>query len=185
MKTISTLFLIVIIAVLNIGTAHAGLAFKRFRLGKILNAEITTKSMSFKDVNSKTYPQKYRKKAFAALTVKFDPGRSISKHDFVLEANGKEYPCVAVRKDNGVEKWQFEQTDKDSMYIIFFMVDAPNIGSGQDLEYELKYKLHRSGSRNINIKFKNRGNRDLTPPSKVSRDGMMACNRHNSIYLPA
>ena len=153
MKTISTLFLIVIIAVLNIGTAHAGLAFKRFRLGKILNAEITAKSLSFKDLNAKTYPQKYRNKAFAALTVKLDPGRSISKHDFVLKADGKEYPCVAVRKDNGLEKWQFETTDKDSLYTIYFMVDAPGINSRKSFEFELKYKLSSSGNRNINIKF--------------------------------
>lgn len=185
MKNLSTLLLILIFAVLSIGTVNAGLAFKRFRLGKILNAEVTSKSLSFKDVNAKTYPQKFNNRAFAALTVKFDPGRSISKHDFVLEADGKEYPCVAVRKDNGLEKWQFETTDKDSLYTIYFMVDAPGINSGSDLEYELKYKLNSSGSRNVNIKFKNRGNGDLTPPAQVSRDGMMACNRYNSAYLSA
>jgi hypothetical protein len=150
-------------------TKGGDLKFKRFRLGRILNAEITSKQMQFADLNKAAYPQKYKKTAFAAITVQLDPKRSISKYDFVLKASGKEYPCVAIRKDNGVEKWKFEKTDPDSLYTLFFMVD----GSGRPSSFELNYKLSHRGHLKVNLEFKDIGSRDLTPAKKVSRKGML------------
>jgi len=164
-------------------TTGGGLKFKRFRLGRILNAEVTAKQQRFSGLTKAAYPQKYKKTAFAAITVQFDPKRSISKYDFTLKANGKEYPCVAIRKDNGVEKWKFEKTDPESLYTIFFMVNAPNINYGSPLKFDLIYKLHHRGPTSMKLKFKNLGNRDFTSAKNVSRKGMLTVRRTKKTQL--
>ncbi len=159
----------VMVLMISVASNGAELKFKRFRLGRILNAEITTKPQAFSELNEAAYPQKYRKKAFAAITVQLDPKRSLSKYDFVLKADGKEYPCVGVRKDNGVEKWKFENTDPQSLYTMYFMVE----GAGSPTDFDLVYKLATRGPQKVSLSFKNIGSREFTPAKQVPRQGML------------
>ena len=169
MKTLFTTIMICFVLMISLNTKGGDLKFKRFRMGRILNAEVTSKKLQFRELTKAAYPQKYSKVSFAAVTVQLDQGRSISKYDFVLKSGSKEYPCVAIRKDNGVEKWEFKKTDPSSLYTLYFMFD----GSGETSQLELKYKLSHRGHLKVTLNFKDQGSSDFTSPKKISRKGML------------
>ena len=72
------------------------------------------------------------------VTVKPDAGRSVSIHDYILTADGSEYPCVAVALDTDTYSgtvWKLEQLDGSKNFRLLFPVPS------KDASYRIKFKL--------------------------------------------
>ena len=82
--------------------------------------------------------QKNSSPCWVEVTVKPDAGRSVSIHDYVLTADGSEYPCVAVALDTDTYSgtvWKLEQLDGSKNFRLLFPVPS------KDASYRIKFKL--------------------------------------------
>ena len=82
--------------------------------------------------------QKNSSPCWIEVTVKPDAGRSVSIHDYVLTADGSEYPCVAVALDTEAYSgtvWKLEQLDGSKNFRLLFPVPS------KDASYRIKFKL--------------------------------------------
>ena len=82
--------------------------------------------------------QKNSSPCWIEVTVKPDAGRSVSIHDYVLTADGTEYPCVAVAPEGegySGSTWKLEQLDGSRNFKL--LVPVPS----KDAVYRIKFKL--------------------------------------------
>ena len=82
--------------------------------------------------------QKNNSSCWVEVMVKPDAGRSVSIHDYVLVADGSEYPSVAVALDGDTysgEIWKLEQLDGSKNFKLLFPVPS------RDYAYRIQFKL--------------------------------------------
>ena len=149
---------------------------KLFRSGRILLAEVSTKHFP---INHHRFdPNIKAAMSQAILVVKLDNGRALSIYDYLIKpAKGfGEFPCVAVREDNGAFDSQnagtFEQTSPDRFYSLLFLV-PPLKPDEREPEYLLRFNL--VGETKVPdslVKFKNLGNADFTSITLVRDEGI-------------
>ena len=112
--------------------------------------------------------------AYAAITIKADPGRSLSVYDYVLLNRRKdEFKCIGIREGDGdydYQKWEYDSTKPDKLYTLLFKVQLPAFN--EKLAYSLAYMLNKVKAEEVNIPFVKPGN-SFTPPSKIPPEGML------------
>ena len=147
-----------------------------FRLGDILNAEISRNKVNINNLKTIDYDFKFKHYAYAILVFKLYKGRSISTYDFILKLNGKEYKCIAVRTGDQVfdtKKWQFTETSPDKIYSLLFIVDSETLGNAKKtMPATLIYTLSKSGKTNYEIPFKFINYTNLTETDKIPPNGV-------------
>jgi hypothetical protein len=149
----------------------------RFRLGKILAAEITRNNVRVNNLNKHAFTFDFRQKAFAVVTVKLDPGRSLSIYDFSLKLLGRKYACVALRAGhadfNGGTR-VIKKSSPDDLYSMLFIVNAAPLGSEERiLEGTLLYNLSKKGVYEFTVPFKYLGYSSLTSTTNIPASGML------------
>jgi hypothetical protein len=169
------------ILVLLIAVAMACPAFAaksvRFRLGKILAAEITRSNVRINNLSKHAFKFDFKQKAFAVVTVKLDPGRTLSIHDFSLKLLGRKYACVALRAghaDFNGGAWVIKKSSPDDLYSMLFVVNAAPLGSEERiLEGTLFYNLSSKGTCEFAVPFKYLGYSSLTSTTNIPAGGML------------
>ena len=94
--------------------------------------------------------QKNSSPCWVEVTVKPDAGRSVSIHDYVLTADGSEYPCVAVALDTEAYSgtvWKLEQLDGSKNFRLLFPVPS------KDVSYRIKFKLLSTALPAVKLEF--------------------------------
>ncbi len=117
------------------------------KTGVVVSASATSEKPA---VSSPYGDQKNNSPCWIEVTVKPDAGRSVSIHDYVLTADGSEYPCVAVALDGDSysgDIWKLEQMDGSKNFKMLFPVPS------KDKEYKIKFKLLPTSLTPIRLKF--------------------------------
>ncbi len=125
--------------------------------GTAVAAEITTAETKAVKLDKFTWPNlvKGRKRAYAVVTMKIAPGRSIGIYDYILrDKAGKEYPCVAFRAPGGqfTDAWQLLKSEPNRNYQLLFIV--PNPGKGNPV-LTVEYKLGKNDWKPVKLTFLN------------------------------
>lgn len=107
--------------------------------------------------------QKNSSPCWIEVTVKPDAGRSVSIHDYVLTADGTEYPCAAVTLEGdgysgGI--WKLEQLDGSKNFKMLFPVPS------RDASYRIKFKLLPTSLPALNLEISAPG----TEEAQVSQE---------------
>ena len=154
----------------------AGAASLPFRSGKILAAELSTIKPRITNEEPLAFPVPFVQKIYAAIVVKVDDGRGISIHDYSLTAFGKNYPCIALRAEDGnfdAENWLIKRVDPNMKYTLLFVLDATRVGREKDEILTLHAEFPPAESADLEIPFTNLGSRGFTMPRSVPNDGSL------------
>lgn len=147
-----------------------------FRLGQILSAEISRNKVDIRNLKAIDYDFKFKHYAYAVVAFKLYEGRTVSIYDFVLNLEGKEYKCVAVRSGSGffdTKKWQFTKTSPDTVYSLLFIVDSETLGNAKrTMPGNLVYALNKNGKSSYEIPFKFINYSNLTEINNIPSDGI-------------
>ncbi|OGV37114.1 MAG: hypothetical protein A2X48_04700 [Lentisphaerae bacterium GWF2_49_21] len=112
--------------------------------------------------------------AFATITVRLDPSRTLSVYDYSLQNKKKdEFKCMGISDgDNRYEadKWEFAITKPDKLYTMLFKVQLPSFNEKN--EYVLHYNLNKLKSEDVLIPFV-RITRNFISPSKIPPEGII------------
>ena len=117
------------------------------KTGTVVSASATSEKPA---VSSPYGDQQNSSPCWVEVTVKPDAGRSVSIHDYVLTADGSEYPCVAVALDGDSysgDTWKLEQMDGSKNFKMLFPVPS------KDKEYKIKFKLLPTSLAPVKLKF--------------------------------
>ena len=117
------LFILLLLSLSSISTFAA---VKTFRSGDILAAGITSTRPDIKNWNKHLF-EPHPNTSYAAVAVRIHPKRKISIYDYSLALHGRNYPCVAIRTNDG--KFEYTQkafsSDKQQIYtLLFFLTDT-------------------------------------------------------------
>ena len=96
-----------------------------FRGGEVLAAELSSRKPSVANLPAAETAQTT---AYALVTVRLQPGRTISIEDYSLSALGGMYRCVAVREENGpfdAAKWHWDTASPKKKYGMLFALQIP------------------------------------------------------------
>ena len=148
---------------------------RRFCLGWIMSAEISSKPVNVWNHNPYAFNDKFRNKAYAVVAVKLDRDRTLSIYDFSLVVDGSKYPCVALRKgisDFNASNWQFADILAEEVYSMLFIVEYPDLYYAKKIKLKLAYNLS-AGPVDYLIPFKNLNNGDFTPATNIPSDGAL------------
>ncbi|MFA7231504.1 MAG: hypothetical protein WC071_09565 [Victivallaceae bacterium] len=155
----------------------------RFRLGRILSAEVGLQTVNVADLDKYAFKFPYRNKAYAIVTVKLDPGRSLSTYDFSLVYSGKKYPCIAIRAgqdDFNGDKWLIRKASPEDMYSMLFVVDASAFADDvKTITMTLMYNLSAQGQKRISLPFKFLGNSSFISVTDIPDKGCLVTDEEN------
>lgn len=155
----------------------------RFRLGRILSAEVGLQTVSVVALDKDAFKFPYQKKAYAIVTVKLDPGRSLSTYDFSLIHSGKKYPCIAIRAghdDFNGEKWLIRKASPEDMYSMLFVVDASAFGNdAKTINMTLQHNLSAKGQKRVSLSFKFLGNNSFISVTDIPDKGCLVSEEEN------
>ncbi|OGV45597.1 MAG: hypothetical protein A2017_12350 [Lentisphaerae bacterium GWF2_44_16] len=146
-----------------------------FRAGKLLSAEVTNASPSIKNLSKFDPSYSMKDKAYAALVLSLDKGRSVSSFDYVLkDRKGNLYPCVAVRDgaDGPFDASKSEHKGVESKkYTLLFIVNPSTVGKDPLVKYALKSKLVEDAPDVSDIPFRNLISKSFSPGSGIPEKG--------------
>ena len=168
-----------IFAGLFIGLTGTGMASasKRFRLGRVMAAEISTRAVKVNSLNKHAFAFSFSKKAYAVVTVELDPDRTLSIYDFSLSVDGKKYPSIALRAGHGEfngAKWLIKKSSPDNMYSMLFIVNGSGLGKTKTIEAALLYNLSDKGLKKMPLTMKYLGGKSITTTANIPENGMLA-----------
>ena len=149
---------------------------RRFCLGWIVSAEISSKSVSVWNQNPYAFSNKFKDKAYAVVGVKLDRDRTLSIYDFSLVVDDTKFPCVALRKgisDFDASNWQYQDTVAEEVYSMLFIVEYPDLYSARKIKLKLMYNLAKSSVLEYLIPFKNLNYGDFTPATNIPSEGIL------------
>lgn len=149
---------------------------RRFCLGWIVSAEISSKPVSVWNRNPYAFSDKFKNKAYAVVAVKLDRDRTLSIYDFSLIADDSKFPCVALRKgisDFDASNWQYTDTLAEEVYTMLFIVEYPDLYSTSKIKLKLVYNLSKTNSVDYLIPFKNLNSGDFTPATNIPSEGIL------------
>ena len=173
-KVLFLSILIVLFAV--VVTADEDATSRRFCLGWIVAAEISSKPVTVWNQDTYAFKDKFKDKAFAVVAVKLDRDRTLSIYDFSLVFDGGKYPCVALRKgisDFNASTWQFTDTLAEEVYSMLFVVEYPDLYSAKKIKLKLVYNLSKTNSVDYLVPFKNLNYGDFTPATNIPSEGAL------------
>lgn len=176
MKKVLFLSILIVLFAGVVVTADDDAASRRFCLGWIVAAEISSKPVTVWNQDTYAFKDKFRDKAFAVVAVKLDRDRTLSIYDFSLVFDGGKYPCVALRKgisDFNASTWQFTDTLAEEVYSMLFVVEYPDLYSAKKIKLKLVYNLSKTNSVEYLIPFKNLNYGDFTPATNIPSDGAL------------
>lgn len=137
---------------------------QRFRLGEIVGGGVSRREVVVFNESKVISQANFRKKAYAVVRVKLDPGRSISIHDFTMIYNYQSFDCVAVKpyqNSFNAEKRIFTVTPQSSCYDLLFFLDVPNFANDGTLKVTLHYRLSGGGLTDIELKLRSYGSSSI------------------------
>ncbi|HBC85878.1 MAG TPA: hypothetical protein DCZ94_02880 [Lentisphaeria bacterium] len=163
----------------------------RFHSGSVLAAEILPDNPEIPIIVKRVSPLEPPSRitsdvAYAAVTVKLDPGRSLSVYDYVLVNKRKdEFKCIGIREEEGdydYEKWEFDTTRADKLYTLLFKVQLPSFNEG--MSYSLRFALNKSKVEELSLPFVKIGG-PFTSPSKIPAEGMLGIDPSKTVEVKA
>ena len=159
-----------LLAATLLGMAAADAATRRFRSGEILGAELTSATVTIRELDPADFPALPGKRLYAALSFRPDPGRPVSIFDYSLEDRNVVYPCVALNSGAG-----FIHTDRSvtgsRVVQLLFVLDAQTPPAGP---LRLKCNLPpANGIYDLFVPFRNLGGNYPTAPSALPENGDM------------
>ena len=164
MKQFFTFFLLIV-------TVAASADVLYFRSGTITAAEVTTREIAIKNLDTVTFNSLPGQKAYAILSADIVPSRKISIFDYSLVADGMSYPCVALSTGK-----QFICSDQvfsgKNVKQLLFIVNAANLSRVKN------FTLHcnlapANGTYDLIVPFTNIGSRMPTAPEKIPATGLL------------
>jgi hypothetical protein len=174
----------------------AGLNSLKFRSGVITAAELTTKNIPIKNVSPYASPQQHKpaeqredsgaQYAFAVVTVKLDPGRSIGMYDYVLSDDANDFPCYAIAKNDDefdFDQWDVRDPAPNDSYRLLYEVLLP-ISENVKIQYGFKFKLLPTMDKPLTIPFSNNGDKGPTPVAKIPAAGILPIDSPSAPVLP-
>lgn len=162
-----------------------------FRSGKVLRAELSTVAPAGLKLINPIYSDLPANPVYAAVTILFNPGRSISLHDYAIHIFGRNYPCAAILKEgslfaiaeetkgkyaSGRFDWKKEEsTSPNTRYTLFFILESSEISSAKGQTESLIFKplFPPSETFEKKLNFNNLGSTPFTAPGRVPRSGLM------------
>jgi hypothetical protein len=166
---------ILILLFASVVTADEGTS-RRFCLGWIVSAEISSKPAIVWNQNPYAFNDKFKRKAYAVVVVKLDRDRTLSIYDFSLVAAGSKFPCVALRKgisDFNALTWQITDTLPEEAYSMLFLIEYPDLTTAKKIKLKLVYNLSRAQSVECLVPFKNLNSGDFTPATNIPSEGVL------------
>lgn len=162
---------------ISVVTADEGTS-RRFCLGWILSAEISTKSVNVLKQEPNAFGEKFKNKAYAVVAVKLDRDRTLSIYDFSVVVDDKKFPCVALRKgisDFNAAAWQITDTLAEEIYSMLFIVEFPD--STKNIKLKLAYNLSKTNQIVYLIPFKNLNSGDFTLVTNIPAEGILEADK--------
>ena len=108
-----------------------------FRGGEVLAAELSIRKPQVANLPAEeTAPAT----VYALVTVKLQPGRTISTEDYSLSALGGTYRCLAIRENNGAfdaAKWHWAGASPQKKYGMLFALQLPAGQNFRDVRFGL------------------------------------------------
>ena len=108
-----------------------------FRGGEVLAAELSTQKPQVANLPAAETAQAT---VYALVTVRLQPGRTISTEDYSLSALGGTYRCLAIREDNGrfdAAKWHWDTALPQKKYGMIFALQIPAGQNYRDVRFGL------------------------------------------------
>lgn len=173
---VQTKQIIFITVLLLMFTSIGHAATRRFRLGKIVCAQISKRMVSVLNLDTLALPSNYSSKIYAIVVVKLDKGRSLSIYDYSLKQGIDTFPCIAIRAGNGIfdaSKWKFKSTSPDTLYSMLFILNIPGYSSTAKLDYTLFYNLSNSGMVKTLLNFQNLYYSSFTAVNSIPQTGLL------------
>ena len=141
-----------------------------FRSGEVLAAELSGRKPTVANL-----PQQETAQAtvFALVTVRLQPGRSISTEDYSLSALGETYRCIAVRENNGpfnAANWHRTGATPQKKYGMLFALQIPAGQNYRDIRFGLICNAPGKWTR-TDLLFSDRGDRPFTAAGEIPDDG--------------
>lgn len=140
-----------------------------FRAGKILSAEVSSKKPAIASDRQRDTANG----VWAQVVVRLNPGRTIGTGDYVLAADGREFPCRAVALDDAAydaSRWEWKEPGEAKCRLLF---NPARPDDGKTFEYQLKVKLIESSYNPPAIFFTDKKDDGFTEVSKIPDDGML------------
>ncbi len=158
----------------------------RFHSGTLLAAELMPENSSFpvevKNVSPNEPPSRITSDVgYVTLTVRLDPGRSLSIYDYVLVSKRKdEFKCIGIREagaDYDYEKWEIPVISQDKLYNLLFRVQMPAFNEKH--EYILKFALSRNNPDQVIVPLSKIGG-PFSPPESIPKEGAIGADSANT-----
>lgn len=108
-----------------------------FRSGEVLAAELSSRKPQVANLPAAETAQTT---VYALVTVRLQPGRTISTEDYSLFALGGTYRCIAIREENGpfnAAKWHWDAAAPQKKYGLLFALQIPVGQSYRDVRFGL------------------------------------------------
>jgi hypothetical protein len=149
-----------------------------FRGGRIIIAQLTEKAQSIPALNSNVYTDIPENKVYAMVTMQLHAGKNISIYDYSLQVYGKNYPCVAIKVDNGHwmagDNWKISPTDPKKCYSLLFILDGKVVGLNKVENLKLYCNALPKNVASVALDFENLGKtKDFSTPTSAISKGLL------------
>ena len=141
-----------------------------FRGGEVLAAELSTQKPQIANLPAAETAQAT---VYALVTVRLQPGRTISTEDYSLSALGGTYRCLAVREDNGrfdAAKWHWDTASPQKKYGMIFALQIPAGQNYRDVRFGLVCNAPGKWTR-TDLVFTDRGSGAFTSAGSIPARG--------------
>lgn len=108
-----------------------------FRSGEVLAAELSTQKPQVANLSA---AENVQAAVYALVTVRLQPGRTISTEDYSLSALGGTYRCIAIRENNGpfnAGRWHWDPASPQKKYGMLFALQIPSGQNYRDVRFAL------------------------------------------------
>ena len=147
----------------------------RFRSGTVLAAEFSTKQPAFDNFAQERILKDFPVRVYAAVTVKLDPERKLSIHDYKLAGSGLVFDCIAIRTDDG----NFDMTpvvegaNHYQKYTLLFLLDAQWAKPGMVDQFALRSAAGPANRADTPLIFVHKNNQDFTRANQIPAKGLI------------
>lgn len=152
-----------------------------FRSGVVLCAELSAVPQKIADFDAEDYPDiPVQDRVYAAVTISLFPGRQLSRHDYSIQAFGRDYKCAAIKVDNG--PWKSNSGDitfaeKTSKYTMLFILDSSILGHNDKEQLDLKCNYPPVKYSETPLIFNNCGKKNFTPAKTIPQTGILSLKK--------
>ena len=144
-----------------------------FRSGEVLAAELSSRKVPVANLPAEETAQAT---FYALVTVKLQPGRTISTEDYSLSALGGAYRCIAIRENNGAfdaANWHFAAVSPQKKYGLLFALQIPTGQNYRNMKFALVCNAPGKWTR-TELVFTDRASGGFTPAGSIPDKGTFA-----------